>query len=179
MYFVQFMMGEIPTPDIYKITYHQTIPLIRSYAKFAVQLSNLSFSSIGSLTSDNNETLNVGPLISLWVGMSNAPWYKGPYKSQAERYTSSIDIILHRMVEGDLPRLLTPRPGEDEVDAVFVYLILRAVQGLIRKNLKLNETAEQTYIKHGYLSGPNLLVDAQGSLTSIIDWEWLVIPNAK
>ena len=173
--FIEFVEGRTLSPEVQNFQHKGTKVTIQSYARWSLQLCKAQFSSIGSLQPSATGKTIVGPLITLWEGLLQFPWYKGPYHSQADRYISSIDIILGRMREGDLPKLIRPRQGDPDVDAVLLYLMLLDTKKMVEQNPKLSEPATSTFVKHGDMSGDNILVDAEGELTGIIDWEWYVL----
>ena len=43
---------------------------------------------------------------------------------------------------------------------------------IISQDAELNRTVSKTYIKHGDMRGSKLMVNEEGELEVVIDWDW-------
>ena len=166
------MGGVSTTPDIRDTSLQKTLTTIRDYARISIRLSELNFSNIGSLTQDNEGRIQVGPLITFEESASHPPWYSGPFRTLAERYLSSIDVKLRQILAGEGPKEYFDGNQTKQVDPVESYLILLELRTVITDSPDFNQEACTTYIKHGDLTGPNIMVNEAGIITGIIDWDW-------
>ena len=139
---------------------------IQDYARFCIELSRLQFSQIGSLTRGSDGTLSVGPLAKGRANLPEAPWFNGPFKSQAERYLSFIDEHLQTWSVESAPTRQSP---------VLSYLLELELRDLIAQDPEMNRPATCTYIRHEELAPHNFMVDDEGHITAVIDWDWSVL----
>ncbi|EIW67082.1 hypothetical protein TREMEDRAFT_64951 [Tremella mesenterica DSM 1558] len=86
----------------------------------------------------------------------------GPFKSSRDRFISQIDLILEDIEKG-------LRFVDDPQTAYLVHL---QVKQWIMEDVTLGVEEEEFYIKHADDKGDHIMVDDEGNITGIIDWEW-------
>jgi hypothetical protein len=83
-----------------KISQASKVKFIESYADFCIQVANLSYDSIGSLTLES-EMIKVGSCIDLYgVSTMTSPYFPGPFKTMRDRYITHIDRVLDAIRKG-------------------------------------------------------------------------------
>ncbi|KAI0389071.1 phosphotransferase enzyme family-domain-containing protein [Xylariaceae sp. FL0594] len=87
----------------------------------------------------------------------------GPFTSWEEYHTWSLRLILDQILRGEL------YPQERAVDT---YLIHRFLLDLVPSVVPQTTNDEKFYLKHFDDKGDHILVDGDGNITGIIDWEW-------
>ena len=163
---MEFVPGSSLTDDrILDISDSKIRRTIRDYARFCVSITKLQFSQIGSLTRSPNGKLYVGPLVKGRAASSKAALFLGPFESQAHRYLSAIDEKLQNWSAAAGPCGQSP---------IVTYLIQREVREMIAQDEEMNQAATCTYIRHEELAPHNFMVDDEGSITAVIDWDWCV-----
>ena len=155
-----------------------SLKTIRDYASFVVQLSNLEFKGIGSLFSstdlenDTNQTSKgptddealpcVGPFISWESTATTTPQFPGPFPSMAEFRLSFIQQDLSDILQGE----------RHQEEPIASYLAQLTIRDIVFKSKELNRPADDTYLRHGDSKGNNMLIDEEGHLQAVIDWDW-------
>jgi hypothetical protein len=150
--------------------------MIRSLAAHFIDLEKISFTAFGSLhpsssvpihstipDSTQDPNINIGPFVRYFPASATPPYFSGPFATAKEMYLTYINHLLDQTIEG---RRYAPAY---EVDA---YLILLEAKVLVEGCKELEE--EQGWLKHGDDKGDHYMVDADGNITSVIDWEWSV-----
>nr|XP_018265005.1 uncharacterized protein I303_03187 [Kwoniella dejecticola CBS 10117]OBR87163.1 hypothetical protein I303_03187 [Kwoniella dejecticola CBS 10117] len=144
--------------------------LVENYVKSQTMLSEIKLpcKQIGCLKISSTldpaaEVIEVGPIIQQGTFMRpTAPHFLGPFDTLKEMYTAHIDATLHYISINGLR-------DKFQVDDYLWHLELRE---LVSCSKVLGETPDQLYIKHLDPSGTHLMVDENGYLSGILDWEW-------
>jgi hypothetical protein len=141
------------------------LKFIEDYAEFCIQVSNLSYDSIGSLDLDGNK-IKVGPMVELYgVSSTTAPYFPGPFKSMRDRYVAQIDRVLSATRKGLMGQ---NRP-------LLVYLAHLVARDLVMNDPEMGKEEGEFYIRQpDALAGQFLVKD--GSITAVLDWE-LYVPT--
>ncbi|WWC96661.1 hypothetical protein V866_003533 [Kwoniella sp. B9012] len=146
---------------------------VEGYAKIQIQLSNipLEHTEIGSLfTSPNDESsakdVRVGPIIGTLTFMQpSPPYFFGPFRTNKERYLAHIDATLGYISKGALYK-------DNLIDDYPWHLELReSVNGC----KELDKQTDKVYVKHADERGDHLMVNEEGKIISILDWEWAYV----
>lgn len=137
---------------------------IEGYADFCVQVSDLSYDSIGSLDFDGDD-IKVGPMIDLYgVSKITAPYFPGPFKNMRDRYIAQIDRVLSATRKGLMGQ---HRP-------LLIYLAHLVARDLVMNDPEMGKEEEKSYIRQpDALPGQFLVQD--GSITAVLDWELHVL----
>jgi hypothetical protein len=141
---------------------------IRDLATFQVSLSKVHFPAIGSLSLNKEvnglQTIVVGPLVSTSFCTKDPPYFFGPFRTTRERYLKQVDDILAAIERGDLFAEDSP---------VTVYLAHLELRDLVQQDKEMGrpDEEEQFYIKHADDKGDQIMIDNEGHITGIIDWE--------
>ncbi|WWC60613.1 uncharacterized protein I303_103187 [Kwoniella dejecticola CBS 10117] len=141
--------------------------LIEDFARFQIQLHQIPVATtqIGSLTypdQDQQVTPVIGPMVtSNWLHDIEPPYSGGPFRTLKERYLTQIDICLGHIAD----RLLGTT---DTLDTYLWHLQLRE---LVDSVPYWSEPIDTGYIKHWDDKGDHLMVDDEGKLVGVIDWE--------
>ncbi|RXK38985.1 hypothetical protein M231_03715 [Tremella mesenterica] len=154
-FFIQDIQGEPCDSPIQEgsLNLYQVNKIIEDYAKQMILISQLHLNSIGSLHLDQFGKIQIGPLIDIDIC---------PFKSSRDRFISQIDLILEDIEKG-------LRFVDDPQTAYLVHL---QVKQWIMEDLTLGVEEEEFYIKHADDKGDHIMVDDEGNITGIIDWEW-------
>jgi hypothetical protein len=147
---------------------------IASLAQHFIDLEKLTFPSFGSLhpiatnpshhsidnsTSDSDVT--IGPFIRYFPISQAPPYFTGPFKSAKQMYLTYLDIMLEQTRQ---EKRYAP------IHEIEGYLALLDARVLVDECKELDEGLG--YIKHGDDKGDHFMVDEEGRLTGVIDWEW-------
>ena len=137
---------------------------LRQLAQIRKDLTRYKFHEIGSLTVIDNETCEVGVdrLLTVW----NFFDYLEPYKSRSGPFETSLAYYANLY-----------HTSWSEYQAVYREIGVRerwnihAYLGSVLSSYVGDETGE-FFLAHTDLDGQNILVDRNGSITGIIDWEF-------
>ncbi|WVQ65208.1 uncharacterized protein L199_003381 [Kwoniella botswanensis] len=177
-FFMDFVPGKPLNAPILngEETPEQMDQAVHDYALFQISLKSLSFDSIGSLypaPSDlkpkpDTSPVVVGPLLSFYLRFDEAPHFVGPFKSNKERYLSSIDLVLGKIREG----IFYPEIAR------FAYLAHLELKDMVNRYDHW-ETCEdgRFYFKHGEDKGDHIMIDEDGHITGVLDWEWAYVTS--
>nr|XP_031859383.1 uncharacterized protein CI109_005224 [Kwoniella shandongensis]KAA5526455.1 hypothetical protein CI109_005224 [Kwoniella shandongensis] len=136
---------------------------LRDLAKFYVNLSSVSFPSFGSLIKTPTGETVAGPLISTtFCNPHREPYFPGPFRSAKARWLGCIDHVLNEIEEGKA----------FQMDPVRNYLAHLEIRETVMECERFGDKQEECYIKHADDKGDQILVDAEGNITGIIDWDW-------
>ncbi|WWD05432.1 hypothetical protein V865_003509 [Kwoniella europaea PYCC6329] len=150
---------------------------VEGYAKIQIQLSNipLEHAPIGSLfTSPNDEIsakdVRVGPMIGTLTFMQPCPpYFFGLFKTNKERYLAHIDATLQYISKGALYK-------GNLMDDYLWHLELRE---LVNGCKELDKQTDKVYVKHADERGDHLMIDEEGNIISILDWEWAYVTTKE
>ncbi|CDF40406.1 unnamed protein product [Chondrus crispus] len=154
--------------------------LVKRIALHVVQLFRARIQGIGNLyhsaTSRDDAVdqtkFRVGQIVSnefFWDDRSTQDFPRGPFRSS--RSWLHARLLVHRHESKDI--IETSR-DEDDIDmAEQVAILERRLAALLPSIFKfnLNHEVEETALFHDDLSQQNIMVDEDGNLTAIIDWE--------
>ncbi|WWC68365.1 uncharacterized protein I206_102290 [Kwoniella pini CBS 10737] len=158
------LLGKIELPE------DELNHFIDEYAKIQIRLSKiqLPYTKIGCIRFDKDDENNtkVGPLINRNCLMKpNSPHFMGPFSTNKERYLALIDTALHLIS-------LNVLKGKQPVDNYLWHLEMRE---LVNASRVLNDKPKELFIKHDDAKGDHMLMNEDGEITGIIDWEWAYV----
>lgn len=112
-----------------------------------------------------------GPMVTSEFFMGNRIKYdvpRGPFRSSHDWLKSYLEII-----SLDCERISATTEDEDEKEEADAMLnVAKRLLGLLPRIFpSIQNPAERTALYHHDLGLPNILIDEQGNLTAIIDWE--------
>jgi hypothetical protein len=114
-------------------------------------------------TDNTTGKVSVGPLISLPFRRTDPPFFFGPIASSHERYIAQLDWIIDLIDTGAMFR-------NSPLSSLLYYLEVRRV---VDQRMDSEEgPTGPFYIKHADDKGDQILLDGEGHITGIIDWEW-------
>jgi hypothetical protein len=169
-FFVEFVSGDAYSgfhgysPITREPSSHELI-IIESYAKFQMSLEKITFPSIGSPTFDSDGKVIIGPIITVFAPLAQTPYYLGPFSNPKERYLAFCDMVMDAVL-GD--RWCSPEKS------VSTYQAMLEAKRLVQACKELGEDIGPFYIKHGEPKCDHFLLDDQGDITAMLDWEWYV-----
>lgn len=123
----------------------------------------MTFDKVGSLyPSPGGGTTTVGPYISLDFKTKTdiPPYYFGPFKSSVQRYLAQINHVLAGIEAGEMFT-------DDPVNTYIVHLWLKDA---IEASEELDKD-EEIMVKHADDKGDQIMVDSNGDLACVLDWE--------
>ena len=94
--------------------------------------------------------------------IAEPPYYLGPFPTLQARYLTYFDTVMKAIVEN---RWCAPNKSLD------YYLALLAARTLATAREELGEQGP-FYLKHGEPKGDHMLLEDDGQITAVIDWEW-------
>lgn len=148
-------------------------------AKILLELSTLSFSRIGSLTSnaDGSCSVSARPItqymnsLAGWLGVGSTALPSGPYSTDKEWYCALADMHFRQLA------LQSNEGIEDEDDARNRFVARRLFQKIAYDGRLIRETSEgesqPTFRIYSEDFRPtNVLIDKDSHITGVIDWEF-------
>ncbi|KAL9093741.1 MAG: hypothetical protein Q9159_000042 [Coniocarpon cinnabarinum] len=177
-----YIMGESLEKKFFDLDLAAKQPLVKDFARFMAATYNDRFSSgqIGTLSADKDG--EVGELVSYFLikgghflehGSS-----KGPFHSSADWLHACLDLREKEFVSNQRESNLTvPGLRHRETALEDIEKILRNIRRL-RPYVDMVFTGkDETMLYHDDLNEGNILVDEEGRLQAIIDWECVsVVP---
>ncbi|WVQ97003.1 hypothetical protein IAU59_004113 [Kwoniella sp. CBS 9459] len=164
-FFVDFVDGGYMTAPFHEgdDSEEKVKKVIYQLAKFNIELSKLTFPTIGGLypSTDGSSTSLIGPITSSVICEETPPYFPGPFRTNQERYLGEADFVLPKILEG----VLFPD------DPLPIYLWHLELKEIIR-NYDNWQDGGPYYLKHGDDKGDHVMADAEGNITALIDWEW-------
>ena len=176
------LMPGVPLGDRWKTTpWSAKVAMTRQLCAHAAAMFSKRFKKIGNLYSrasaPHDDGLEIGRMVSLeffWGDRVTQCFDRGPFRSSHEWIATRLS--LH---ESESQRMLAraSRDSDDEDEAEVAEKTLPLVERL-RKHLPTffpirteEEEAETTILYHDDISERNILVDEDGNLQAVIDWE--------
>ena len=178
--FVEFLPGKVPYSDEVElgvcpisqggIDPSIALPLFESFAAFEIGVSKIEFDKIGSVYADcpstplQDMTFHVGPLVDKnGFNRPDPPYFYGPFANLRDRFVTECEHVIEAGLKGwfrDIP-----------VTMILAHLEIRA---LVQGDKEFEQTAGPTYVTHwdGHLG--QFLLDDEGALSGILDWEQCV-----
>lgn len=139
--------------------------IISSLANALVKVSALTFPAIGSFClcrNSSEETVVVGPMMNTDFLLRSPPYFLGPFKTARSRYLCQIDHVLNAIVSGSQ---YTDNP-------VSGYLYHLQIREWVSSDPSLATEDAEFFVRHADDKGDHILVNDQGQVTGIVDWEW-------
>ncbi|WWC88164.1 uncharacterized protein L201_003069 [Kwoniella dendrophila CBS 6074] len=157
-------LGEIDLPE------DQFNQFIEEYAKVQIQLSNLKmpYKGIGCIypSPQNNGRTEVGPIVRQGCFMNpTPPHFMGPFSTLQKMFLAKIDAGLRYIKINALQ-------GRNPLDEYLWHLEMRE---LVAASKVLAEKPAELFIKHVDKKGDELMVNDEGKVVGIIDWEWAYV----
>lgn len=156
--------------------------LVQQIANFSAQLFEVRLSGIGSIRSYHHQSEHHGEFHGhgCEIGEIVTPLYfigdavkldidRGPYNSGRTYLNACLDILRHMAA--------TKLASDDEEDVELgekMQEICESLATVIPRYFPHQSDREPTMLYHHDLSLMNILVDSEGNLSSIVDWECVV-----
>lgn len=152
--------------------------LVKRIALYVVQLFRARIQGIGNLyhsaTSRDDAVdqtnFRVGRIVShefFWDDRTTQVFPRGPFSSS--RRWLQARLLLHHQASKDVIEMSR---DEDDIDvAQQVAILEQRLASLLPSIFEVNHEVEETALFHDDLSQQNIMVDEDGNLTAIIDWE--------
>ncbi|KAF5017715.1 hypothetical protein F66182_10334 [Fusarium sp. NRRL 66182] len=158
-----------------KLTTIQKVALVQRVAELQAQIFNHTFSGIGTLTvgdeDQNYQEEQPGKMVSRFYFWGNHFDYdvaRGPFRSTYDWLASYLEIIVNDQITAKEEA----EDEEDEEDASFALALARRLADLLPKVFpSLQNPPERSVIWHDDMSLSNVLVNEQGDITALLDWE--------
>lgn len=143
--------------------------LVRQLAIYQSQLQTKSFDQIGNLYNDEeSQSYDVGRIVALpflWAGRSESGEH-GPFRNSHAWLHAQLSLIISEKV-----KVLAESEDEGDIeDAQAAKDLGEELLRVLPEAFPEDET-ELTTVFHDDLSMMNILVDSEGDLTAIVDWE--------
>lgn len=165
-----FYMTRLPgkaldQPAVEAMSPNQLANMIEGVARFHIGLSALSFRKFGSpLPSTAGQPPSIGFYVDNTFALDEPPLYAGPFKTYRESYFFLIDQALE----------LVSKHYMNTSDPFLFYLAHLDMRDLIGNDDDAGEQDGDTFLAHRDDRGDDFLLDEEGHLTGVIDWEWYV-----
>lgn len=176
--FEWILMECMPGDSAYKrwrtLAMSQKIALVQQVADFQAQIFQHEFSEIGTLVADesgNSQEECPGEVISnmfFWGSHFDYDIARGPFRSSHDWLAAYLEFLVQDQTEA----LGEAEDEEDVEDINFALALIRRLVNLLPKIFPTPESLpERTVIWHDDLSLGNILVDDEGKITAVLDWE--------
>ncbi|KAI0483672.1 hypothetical protein F4859DRAFT_528999 [Xylaria cf. heliscus] len=161
------------------ITEEKLVKLYGQMANILLQLSNLSFSQIGSLIQDANGNCSASgrPLtlymnaLAGWICPDSAPLPSGPYSTDKEWYCALADMQLMQLNHQRNCGIINEDDARDKYVARHLFRKL-AYDGRLTSELVEERGKPTFYVYSEDLRPTNVLIDKDLHVTGVIDWEF-------
>jgi hypothetical protein len=154
MEFVKGKSLELPVEQPFNLK-----TLVGDIAKFLITLSLTPFTGgIGCLLEDGT----VGPHHAQTFHTDTPPHAYGPYRTMRELYLTHIQHVLEDIESGK----------EDKKEAVAMYVGHLELREIVEACEEFAKSETHFYFTHADSRPSQFLVDNNGRLTAIVDWEW-------
>lgn len=176
--FEWILMELMPGVSAYKkwrtLTTFQKVAIVQRIAELQAQIFNHAFSGIGTLTvgdEQQNRQEQPGEMVSRFYFWGNHFDYDvacGPFRSTHDWLASYLEIIIKDQIKA----IDEAEDEEGEEDAAFALALAHRLLHLLPKTFPpLESHPEQSVILHEDLSLSNILINEQGEITALLDWE--------
>lgn len=176
--FEWILMEFMPGGSVYKrwraLTMSQKVALVQQVADLQAQIFHHEFSQIGTLVADeseNSQEVCPGEVISnmfFWGSHFDYEIARGPFRSSHDWLAAYLEFLVQDQIEA----LREVEDEEDVEDINFALALIRRLIKLLPKIFPTSESLpERTVIWHDDLSLSNILVDDEGKITAVLDWE--------
>jgi hypothetical protein len=137
------------------------VQTIKDLAALNVQRSRHTLRGVGAIHHDTvTDTFSVGPEYTQDIEDRSPPQFPGPWRTAAERYEHHFDFDLDGIRAGIL------HTGQREE----AFLIHSWMKDAVVAYPPYQEEGDK-YVIHEDSNGGHLLVDEEGRITGMIDWE--------
>lgn len=171
---MEFLPGDLAYKRWRTLTISQKMALVQQVAEFQAQIFRCEFSEIGTLIvgeDESNQEERPGEVISnmfFWGSHFDYDIGRGPFRSSHNWLAAYVEFI----IQGQIEALGEAEDEEDEEDVNFAMALARRLSSLLPKIFPtLESLPERMVIWHDDLSLSNILVDDEGEITAVIDWE--------
>ncbi|KAM0450946.1 hypothetical protein ACHAO4_006338 [Trichoderma viride] len=171
---MEFMPGNSAYKRWRALSMSQKVALVQQVVDLQAQIFRHEFNDIGTLVvdeSENSQEVCPGEVISsmfFWGGHFDYDIARGPFRSSHDWLAAYLEFLVQDQREA----LGQAEDEEDEEDINFALALTRRLINLLSKIFPTSERLlERTVICHDDLSLSNILVDDEGKVTAIIDWE--------
>jgi hypothetical protein len=151
--------------------------LVQRMAELQAQISRHEFSGVGTLIAgkeESDEEERLGEVVSgmfFWGSHFDYDIPRGPFRSSHDWLAAYLEFVIQDQIASQ-EKAKADEDEEDEEDAKFALELARRLASLLPKIFpSIQNPAERTVIWHEDLSLNNILVDDEGNITAIIDWE--------
>lgn len=176
--FEWILMELMPGVSAYKqwrtLTTFQKVAIMERVAELQAKIFRCSFSGIGTLTLGEHELHQKerpGNFVSgffFWGNHFDYDIARGPFRSSHDWLASYLEII----IKDQSAAKMAAEDEEDEEDAAFALALAKRLVDLLPKIFSpLQNPPERSVILHDDLSLSNILVNKEGDITAVIDWE--------
>lgn len=159
------------------LSMNQKLALVERVAEFQTELLNSSsrdnLRGIGTLYV-SGQTPTIGRIVDrhfFWGDHINYPIERGPFQDSHDWLAVHLEITIREHTA----RL--DDPDNDEEDREYIQSILRLARKLLALLPKIfppiEHSAEPTFLWHDDLNLNNILLDDEGNITAVLDWEFL------
>lgn len=136
---------------------------ISDYARINDKRSRQPLKGVGSIQYDSHsDTFSVGPMFCQVVAHPNPPHFLGPWKTAAEKWAARWGHVIEAIQDG---RLYAHHRET-------AFLIHRWIQHAMSTYPPYLVEEVDTYVVHEDTNAGHILVDSEGSITGLVDWEW-------
>jgi Ser/Thr protein kinase RdoA (MazF antagonist) len=156
-----------------KMTWKPKETIVRQLVHYQAQLFSKTFPNTGNLCLLGNGNVNsdLGPIVSLmffWGNHLTHSVARGPFKNSQEWLQARLQFAL-----ADQQHILSTSDDEDDIeDAEFAKDLAEEIEKELPNVFPPEADGDYcNIIFHDDLSMQNILVDEEGKLTAIVDWE--------
>jgi hypothetical protein len=156
-----------------KMTWNAKETIIRQLAQYQAQLYPKSLPKTGNLfpSEDGDEAVKLGPIVSLiffWGDHLTHTVARGPFKDSYEWLQARLEFAFT-----DQKSILSTSDDKDDIeDALFAQNLAEELAQELPKVFPPEGAGDEYNILfHDDLSTQNIMVDEEGRLTAIVDWE--------
>ncbi|KAH7411973.1 kinase-like domain-containing protein [Phaeosphaeria sp. MPI-PUGE-AT-0046c] len=168
---MELMPGDTLRKRWRKMSWNTKATVVKQLAQYQARLNSKPFLEIGNLFAPAEGSLSpaIGPMVSqvfFWGDRLTHNVPRGPFKSSLKWLQTRLDLAI-----ADQERLLRMSENEDDIeDAEFAKALAGEVTEEPPQVFK-HEVLKRTVLFHDDISMQNILVDDEGELTAVIDWE--------
>ncbi|KAK3691648.1 hypothetical protein LTR37_018527 [Vermiconidia calcicola] len=144
--------------------------LVKQLAMYQSELLDQTFEQIGSIHGISEDgTAELGSMVAMYFFWGDRLGYqspRGPFESSFPWLSARLNLVIEEQTH-----TLTKLDDEDEIeDAETSKLLAGQLLGILSEVFTQNEV-ELSVILHDDISLQNILVDEEGAIAAIVDWE--------
>jgi Ser/Thr protein kinase RdoA (MazF antagonist) len=147
--------------------------IVRRLVRYQAQLLEKTFQETGNLFqhTEGSESFNIGPIVSLaffWANRLSYDVLRGPFENAYDWLQTRLEFVIT-----DQDSIIKSTDNKDDIeDAEFARELAEDLsRELLKVFPKSSTDPECTVLFHDDLSMQNILVDKEGRLTAVLDWE--------